>query len=189
MDKEWLEKQISDLRLDEMIMISDIPDIDLYMDQLITLFENKMSHTKRNQEDKLLTKTMINNYTKDKVLMPAFKKKYTREHIILMILLYQLKSIVSIADIKDIFSLIKEDEVDPEKLGAIYNAYMMCREKELEHFNEAIDERLSTIHTAMQSFEMEDKNIESALLIMTHIQQAAYHKRLAEKLIDEWTSK
>jgi hypothetical protein len=67
---EFSEKDISSfiegLSLNEDLTLSDIPSLDLYMDQVITLFENKLNHLKRNEEDKILTKTMINNYTKAK---------------------------------------------------------------------------------------------------------------------------
>ncbi|MGL4798607.1 MAG: DUF1836 domain-containing protein, partial [Cellulosilyticaceae bacterium] len=146
MDGKWLEEQVKALDLEETIKLKDIPNIDLYMDQLITLFESKLSHTKRYEEDKLLTKTMINNYTKDKVIMPATKKKYTRDHILLMVLLYQLKSIISIGDIKDTFSLIKEEEgVDSDKLRSVFEAYQSCREKEIGYFNLGVEKRTQSI--------------------------------------------
>ncbi|MBV1821241.1 DUF1836 domain-containing protein, partial [Bacteroidales bacterium MSK.15.36] len=75
--KNEILETIKDLNLNETIPLSDIPKIYLYMDQVITLFENALSKTKRNNDDKILTKTMINNYTKDKLLMPADKKKYS----------------------------------------------------------------------------------------------------------------
>ena len=64
---------------------SDIPNIDLYMDQVTTFMETKLSGYKRNDKDKILTKTMINNYTKNELLPPPEKKRYSKEHIILLI--------------------------------------------------------------------------------------------------------
>ena len=81
MNQETLLQMIENLQLQETIESSSIPNLDLYMDQVITLFEEKLGHTKRYKDDKLLTKTMINNYTKDKLLMPAVKKKYTKDQI------------------------------------------------------------------------------------------------------------
>lgn len=186
MDQEWLKEQVNALRLEETMNLNDIPNIDLYMDQLITLFEDKLQHTKRYEDDKLLTKTMINNYTKDKVLMPAFKKKYTKDHIMLMILLYQFKSIISISDIKDVFTIIKNEEsVDREKLTSIYEAYLNCKDKEIGYFNLGIEKRVETVNEQMEQMGIEDEDVETALLVFTLIQQAAYHKRLAEKIIDE----
>lgn len=186
MDGKWLEEQVKALDLEETIKLKDIPNIDLYMDQLITLFESKLSHTKRYEEDKLLTKTMINNYTKDKVIMPATKKKYTRDHILLMVLLYQLKSIISIGDIKDTFSLIKEEEgVDSDKLRSVFEAYQSCREKEIGYFNLGVEKRTQSINEQIEQLGIEDESVETALLVFSLIEQANYHKRLAEKIIDE----
>ncbi|MBD8047298.1 DUF1836 domain-containing protein, partial [Clostridium faecium] len=102
--REDILKLLEELNLNEQIELKEIPSIDLYMDQVITLFENNLSHSKRYDEDKLLTKTMINNYTKDKLLIPAKKKKYSKNHIILMILIYNLKQNLSILDIKSLFN-------------------------------------------------------------------------------------
>lgn len=44
----------------------DIPNIDLYMDQVTTFMDEHLAGTKRRDEDKILTKTMINNYSKNK---------------------------------------------------------------------------------------------------------------------------
>ena len=55
----------------------DIPNIDLYMDQVTTFMEKQLSSSKRYEEDKILTKTMINNYAKNNLLPPPFKKKYS----------------------------------------------------------------------------------------------------------------
>ena len=96
-----LLKEIGD---QEEIEIADIPMLDLYMDQVITLFENKLEKGKRTEKDKLLTKTMINNYVKDKILMPAKNKRYTPEHLIMMALIYHLKQTLSINDIKTLFT-------------------------------------------------------------------------------------
>ena len=110
MDLDTIDSMIKSLKLDELIELESIPNIDLYMDQVITLFDEKLGYTKRKEDDKLLTKTMINNYIKDKLLMPAKKKKYTKEHIILMILLYEMKQILTISDIKSIFNNIVQNE-------------------------------------------------------------------------------
>lgn len=186
MESKWLEEEVAKLGLEEYIGIGDIPDLDLYMDQLITLFESKLSHTKRYEDDKLLTKTMINNYTKDKVLMPAHKKKYTKDHIILMILLYHLKGIISIGDIKDLFSVLKIDEnFDSDKLTSFYQAYLDSRAKELSYFNLGIEKRIETVNEEMEKMGIEDEKVGAMLLACTLIEQATYHKKLAEHIIDK----
>ena len=139
-ENKEINEIIETLKLDEVIEPQSIPNLDLYMDQVITLFEEKLTHTKRNEEDKLLTKTMINNYAKDKLLMPAKKKKYTREHIILMILLYEMKQILTISDIKALFgTIVKEDHVNAKKLEEIYQIYLTLKKKGIDDFKQQVE--------------------------------------------------
>ncbi|MDF2596505.1 MAG: hypothetical protein K0R69_2846 [Clostridia bacterium] len=187
MEERDLSKMIEELELGESIELSGIPNIDLYMDQVITLFEDRLTHTKRNKEDKLLTKTMINNYTKDKLLMPAIKKKYTKEHIILMILLYELKHILTIGDIKDLFGMIiKNDQVDSQKLNSIYQVYLNCKVKAIESFKVSVDVVKEALNEEIQANGLpRDANTESMLLAIMLTEKATYYKRLAEKIIDD----
>ena len=114
---------VEDVKINNFITLEDIPDIDLYMDQVIQLFENKLGYLKRNEEDNILTKTMINNYSKGNLFMDIKNKKYSKNHIILIILIYELKSVISIPDIKVAFNNIvksydenSEDKIDLENL-------------------------------------------------------------------------
>ena len=74
----------------------DIPNIDLYMDQVTTFMEEQLAHSKRYQEDKILTKTMINNYAKNNLLPSPVKKRYSKEHLLVLIFIYYFKNILSI---------------------------------------------------------------------------------------------
>ena len=78
----------------------DIPNIDLYMDQVTTFMEEQLSSTKRYEDDKILTKTMINNYAKNNLLPPPNKKKYSKEHLLVLIFVYYFKNLLSIKDIE-----------------------------------------------------------------------------------------
>ena len=99
---------IDALRKIDYIKPADIPNIDLYMDQVTTFMDKHLESSKRYTEDKLLTKTMINNYTKNNLLPPPEKKKYSRDHMILLIFIYYLKNIISINDIKCILEPLSE---------------------------------------------------------------------------------
>ena len=105
-NKESLDKLVEEIIGTKDITLMEIPCVDLYMDQVTTFFNEKLGNLKRNEEDKILTKTMINNYTKGKVLMPAKNKKYTNEHMILLMLIYNLKQTISINDINTVFDSI-----------------------------------------------------------------------------------
>ena len=89
--KDMLNSILSCISQIDYIKPEDIPNIDLYMDQVTTFMEKNLSATKRYDEDKILTKTMINNYAKNNLLPPPVKKKYSKEHVLVMIFIYYFK--------------------------------------------------------------------------------------------------
>lgn len=191
MEKEELLQMIDSLNLQERIELSSIPNLDLYMDQVITLFEDKLGHTKRFEQDKLLTKTMINNYTKDKLLFPAVKKKYTREHIMLMIILYELKQILTISDIKDLFGIvIRNGQVDKKLLEQLYETYLEAIDGNVASFIQEVEQVNAYVEDQFRNIEVEDEavskdSLAGMLEVILLTQKANYYKRLAEKIIDE----
>ncbi|MCR5488347.1 MAG: DUF1836 domain-containing protein [Lachnospiraceae bacterium] len=90
----------------------DIPGIDLYMDQVTTFMESRLSSSRRYPDDKILTKTMINNYAKNDLLPPPEKKKYNKEHVMFLIIIYYLKNILTINDIDKLLSPLREQFFD-----------------------------------------------------------------------------
>ena len=115
MNEASIDEIIKKLALTERVEEKDIPEIDLYMDQVIQIFEQKLSNSKRKDSDKVLTKTMINNYAKAKLLMSIKNKKYSKEHLLLMSMIYDLKGSLSISDIKDLFdNIVKKYDEDKE---------------------------------------------------------------------------
>lgn len=125
-------------KLDSMDYIrpEDIPNIDLYMDQVTTFMEQNLSHGRRFPEDKILTKTMINNYTKNHLLPPPEKKKYTREHLLVLIFIYYLKDFLSISDIADIITPITEQYFhagdDQLNLESVYKEVFSLESEEMD---------------------------------------------------------
>lgn len=97
-------------KLDEVAYVKpgEIPAIDLYMDQVTTFMDDHLESSKRFNDDKLLTKTMINNYTKNNLLPPPKNKKYSKDHMYLLIFIYYLKNILSISDTQSILSPLCE---------------------------------------------------------------------------------
>ena len=92
----------------------EIPKIDLYMDQVLTFMTERLKRTARKSDkDKLLTKTMINNYVKNKVMIPPVKKKYGRDHILLLMVIYYMKSFLSIDDIRKIVGPVSDKYAQP----------------------------------------------------------------------------
>lgn len=174
----------------EDIQLVDIPDIDLYMDQVTTFMEKKLESTKRNKKDKILTKTMINNYTKDGILLPPRNKKYSRQHIILLILVYNLKQILSIKDMSTLLApLLKasgEIDSDPQLWDKIYLAYLDLKQEEFDLSTDVQGEKLQLIREKTAAFGKHQQDIEMLLIVLLLVKQAINQKRLTEKIIDEY---
>ena len=87
---------------------NELPSIDLYIDQLVSLLEKYLSGYIKNdndKDDKLITKTMINNYVKHGVVEPPVNKKYNKNHMATLFVVFILKQVYSISDIKRLISL------------------------------------------------------------------------------------
>ena len=102
--KKFLKGLLGQLRTIDYVRPTDIPNIDLYMDQITTFMDEQLAASKRYEDDKILTKTMINNYAKNNLLPPPEKKKYSKEHVLTLIFIYYFKNILSISDIQSILN-------------------------------------------------------------------------------------
>ncbi|WP_416828581.1 DUF1836 domain-containing protein [Ectobacillus polymachus] len=180
-----LNQLIEALHVDKVITLEDIPNVDLYVDQVVQLFENSYQMTTRKPDEKVLTKTMINNYAKGKLFFPIKSKKYTKHHIILISLIYQLKGSLSINDIKSVLDelnnkLITEEDFD---LAALYTSFLHLTEKNVENFKEDIQKRLEEVKEETDVFE--DEKLEQLLLVSSFVTISNLYRRLAEKIVDE----
>ena len=106
--KKFLSDLLAELQRIDYVRPEDIPNIDLYMDQITTFMDSQLETSKRHADDKILTKTMINNYAKNNLLPPPEKKKYTKEHVLTLIFIYYFKNILSISDIQSILNPITD---------------------------------------------------------------------------------
>ena len=77
--KDMLKSILTSISQINYVEPGDIPNIDLYMDQVTTFMEEHLRSSKRYEDDKVLTKTMINNYAKNNLLPPPVKKKYSKD--------------------------------------------------------------------------------------------------------------
>lgn len=191
MDKESLDKLLNSMNFEEEVEFQDIPSIDLYMDQVISIFENNLKGYKRNEKDKILTKTMINNYVKDKLLMGVKNKRYSREHIILLVLIYNLKQSLAIGDIKTILTpLIEKLEEKKESIPIkeFYDIFLNIKKEETLLLSEDLYKKLEIISSNIVkgNFDEEDRNyITSLFMVISLINTSNMYKKLAEKFIDD----
>lgn len=183
MDKENILKLSEELGLDKNIELKDVPELDLYMDQVIQLFESKFADSKRNEDEKLLTKTMINNYAKAKLLMSINKKKYSKDHLILMSFIYNLKGGLSIGDIKvSLDDIVEKFESGEEyDLRGLYSTFLEQSKKDVSDFNSELENKIEEIEEYKLG-EYEEK----FMLLCSFINMSNMYRRMGEKLIDEY---
>lgn len=187
-----IKKILNDFLEHDLILPSDIPNIYLYMDQVTTFFDEKLAHFKRDEDDKIFTKTMINNYTNAKILFPSEKKKYNKHHLTILVWIYYLKQILSISDIHKLLSPITDNiELKKDKklsdINEIYNIFLDLEKAELEDFNEKLSVRISRIDKNLENNTLEnERTVELILLVLQLVIQANIQKTMAEKIIDEF---
>lgn len=186
-----LKKLLEDTLKNEEIKLSDIPSLELYMDQVTTLFDDKLQGFKRNHEDKILTKTMINNYTKAKILMPARSKKYNKQHIILLSLIYNLKQTLSINDIHTFFEPMLNDIVSQNNninsLDDIYSIFLETKNEDTSNFYESFQDKINLIDSRIDKLENKDNSVSKLiLLVLLLTNEANMLKRMSEKIIDDF---
>ncbi len=153
-----------------LIDIDKIPNIDLYVDQLTSFIEDSSFS---NQEGNL-TKSMVNNYCKNKIIPPSEKKKYNKNHILLLTIIYNSKSIISISDIKKIFDSFEED-----KVPMYYETLATLLVQSQENFSEEISTYLDNIN-------FENNNVtnkESLAILATKLAIEANYKKMLSELI------
>ena len=112
-DKDMINSILESVSRIDYIKPEDIPNIDLYMDQVTTFMEEQLVSYKRYADDKILTKTMINNYAKNKLLPPPEKNRYSKEHVLMLIFIYYFKNILSINDIQTLLTPIAQKYLNP----------------------------------------------------------------------------
>ncbi|KFM98913.1 DUF1836 domain-containing protein [Bacillus clarus] len=181
---ENINKLIETLHLEKNITLEDIPNVDLYVDQVVQLFENNFGDTTRTADEKVLTKTMINNYAKGKLFIPIKNKKYSKEHMILISLIYQLKGALSINDIKSSLENINEKllTADAFELNTLYKNYLSLTESNVETFKKDVDNRVAEVKATSS---LEDQEMEKFLLLTSFVSMSNMYRRLAEKLVDD----
>ena len=179
----------------------EIPKIDLYMDQVLTFLGERLRRTARKSDaDKILTKTMVNNYVKNKVMIPPVKKKYGRDHILLLMVIYYMKSFLSIDDIRTIVGPVSEKYARPttksveELVGKrhrysmtdVYTEIFKYVAEEVERFPGEVEKILDETDNAFIGAPEEDREMVRRFNVICQLSADIYlRKILIEKLLDE----
>ena len=187
-EKDLLNSILERLARIDYIKPEELPNIDLYMDQVTTFMDDRLSISKRHPEDKVLTKTMINNYAKNNLLPPPVKKKYSKEHLLALIFIYYFKNILSIGDIQAILNPITDRYFASDKecnLEEIYSEVFRLEESEIKNLQKDITRKY---HTSQQTFPGAPKEEQDDLQHFSFLCMLSFDvyvkKQLIEKIID-----
>ena len=167
----------------------DIPNIDLYMDQVTTFMEEHLKKTRRYPEDKILTKTMINNYAKNNLLPSPEKKRYSKDHLLMLIFIYYFKNILSITDIQKLLGPITEKyfKGEPGKdMTYVYNEVFGMENRKIDQLikNVLKDYRFSS--ATFQDADEEDQEFLKRFSFICLMSFDVYIKKMIiEKMIDD----
>lgn len=186
----YIKRIINELKKIDYIKPDEIPDIDLYMDQVTTFMDSHLSLCKRYEDDKMLTKTMINNYTKNNLLPSPNKKKYSKEHMLLLIFIYYMKSFLSISDIQSIFAPLTEKFYGAEKeidLEQIYREVFRFEEDQMESLTKDVIRKYAKSKETFS--EVEDEKDREFLQTFSCICMLSFDvyikKMIIERIIDQ----
>ncbi len=197
MSKKNYDKFIQDLldfiKTRDYVSSGDIPNIDLYMDQVTTFMDDHLGLFKRSEDEKILTKTMINNYSKCGLLPPSRRKKYTNDHIVLLLFVYYFKNILSIPDIQALLDPVKEivlKEDAPFGMGEFLDRIMAVQ---TEHYDSLANQVNYTVEVSKGLFpELSPEDSEKLSIFTTAYLlniQATAQKHMATQLIDQYLNK
>lgn len=188
-----LESILESLSNMEYIKSKEIPNIDLYMDQVLTFMNGHLENAKRYEDDKIMTKTMINNYAKNHLLPPPDKKKYSKEHMMVLMFIYYFKNILSIGDIQSILTPLTERYFDKGKdldLTKIYEEVFSLEKGQIEQIKEVI---VQDYERACGTFTKEAKEDQEFLQLFSFICTLSFdiyvRKQIIERIVDTMINK
>lgn len=187
--KKILKSILDSMRSIDYIKPEDIPAIPLYMDQVTTFMDAQLESSKRYKDDKILTKTMINNYAKNDLIPPSLKKKYSKEHLLLLIFVYYFKSFLSISDISTLLKPITEKYFDTKgqpNMTSLYEEVFRLEKSQVDYMLKDVMRRYQTAGKTFEEAPEKDKEFLHQFAFICMLSFDVYvKKQIIEKMIDQ----
>lgn len=187
--KSFLAKFQRKLKSIDYVKTEDIPNIGLYMDQVTTFIEEGLKACKRYEEDKILTKTMINNYAKNNLLPAPERKKYSKQHILTLLFIYYFKNILSINDIHAILDPLTEHyfgNTDGFNMEDVYNEVFQLEKIETEKLLKDLGKKYTLAQETFGEFPEEDQHFLQSFSFICMLSYDIYIKKMIiESMIDD----
>jgi len=157
---------------------NDLPDIDLYMDQVITYLEKQLAIFSKNDDEKFITPAMINNYVKNEIIPRPLNKKYTREHMAHLISVLRLKNILSLMDINRLISYEKQNK----PMDALFDQINSIQDEAFKETTLRVRDSLEKLDSDNSGKDNEER---LSLLALKFALEANANRIAAKKILDE----
>ncbi len=185
---ETVERAIDNLKKINTISPEELPAMDLYMDQLTTFMDRKLSGLVRTpSRDKVLTKTMINNYAKNHLIHPPVKKKYSREHMLELLFIFYFKSFLTISDIQTLLSPLSDDLSDNrDMVEKMYTQMIATGKGARGKLKKDLDEKVEKIDRAFDDMPEDKREYLKKFAFICQLGYDIYLKKtIIEHMIDD----
>lgn len=194
--KKTLENWLNDLNNFSFKTYENLPEIELYMDQVVTFLEKQLYIFQTSTLDKQITSSMINNYVKGEVLPAPVSKKYSKEHLALIQEICTLKQVLSIAEVKQILDKSYEDKDKKAETFDYFNSMNVEKtssivEETFKNLNKVDENDYNALNNIALEFSIAANcyiNIAKRILFLTRAYQkieATKSEKKKEKLIEE----
>ncbi len=150
-----------------------LPEIDLYMDQVMALMDKYLSVFGESGKDKIITPAMINNYVKLGIIPPPVKKKYSRSHLAHLITVCLLKPVLPIPAVKELLA----HQTQNRDISDVFDLF--CSRQE-----EALREVAHHVKSTADSLEEGDITAELSRMSLNFASFANAYKVLGERMMD-----
>ena len=195
MDEQYLNELTEYLKSLHHVHAGSLPSLDLYMDQVTGFMEEHLASMKRHPEDKALTKTMINNYAKNKILPPPVGKRYNKNHMQILLLIYYYKSMLSLSDIRTVVDPLAENYFSlhsKPRLTDIYEEIFSFANGEMQSLVEDLEKKFQTANSSFSEQdpafadleESEREQLQSFSFLSLLAFDVYLKKQLMEKIVD-----
>ncbi len=152
----------------------EIPDLEIYMDQLTTYLDKRLSFYSREAEAPFITRSMVNNYSKARLLPPPVSKRYSRIHMMVLSLICQLKRLFTIQDLGRLLAPVSQEK----QAEGLYRLFLEAQREVFARTPEMTRELL-----APRDGEGDGLEEKSALVVQLAV-RAQRDLLLAERILD-----
>lgn len=156
------------------IQPEEIPDLEIYMDQLTTYLDKRLSFYSREAEAPFITRSMVNNYSKARLLPPPVSKRYSRIHMMVLSLICQLKRLFTIQDLGRLLAPVSQEK----QTEGLYRLFLEAQREVFARTPEITKELL-----APRDEEGDGLEEKSALVVQLAV-RAQRDLLLAERILD-----